>query len=101
MSTPAPVFDDQNDANARAEEQERNRITAAKEGARDRFRATFPEVTEFADSVRTYFGDGVRIQWAVEGSECVGPVPKSVLESFHERGIDVQQVRLSDPDHPD
>lgn len=99
MSDAAPVFDDEHDAKARAELELKERITGAKEAARDRVRAQFPEVTEFADSVRTQFGEGVRILWAVEGSQSVGRVPQHELESFHERGIDVHPLRFNDPDH--
>jgi hypothetical protein len=93
-----PVFDDAVDAEDRREIARRKALLQAKEQARDRVRAEFPVVTAFADALRTQFGDGVRILWAIEGGQYVGRPPKQVLNEYDDKN-QLRALRLINTGH--
>lgn len=79
---PEPVFDDAVDA------AERRRIQAEKEAAekqaalerrRQHLRETMPLTAKAVDEVRRVFGPDIRVNWAIENGQTVGPVPEDVL----------------------
>lgn len=77
---PTPIFDDAHDEQARKKiEQERLR-----EEMRQKVRASFPEVTEFADTIRAQF-PGARLVWAVEKQNAIGKVPADVRKQQEEQ----------------
>jgi ABC-type transporter MlaC component len=98
---PSPVFDDAVDAASKRAAQQQAQLTKAKEQARDAFRTEFPEVTAFADQARAVFGNGVRVQWAIEDDHFVGAVPEPVREAYAALGTPLRKMRLNDPDHKD
>lgn len=87
---PEPQFGDELEARE-AREQE---AAARREIARRRFRSRFPVCAAFADDVRTAFGDGVEIVYAIEDGGYVGALPEE-RKARHEATFGpLQRVRL-------
>jgi hypothetical protein len=79
---PEPVFDDAVDAAERRRiqaEQEAAEKQAALERRRQHLRETMPLTAKAVDDVRRVFGPDIRVNWAIENGQTVGPVPQEVL----------------------
>ena len=82
---PEPVFDDAVDAAERRRiyaEQEAADKQAALERRRQHLRETMPLTAYAVDEVRRVFGPDIRVNWAIENGQTVGPVPEDVLRKY-------------------
>jgi hypothetical protein len=82
---PEPVFDDAVDAAERRRiqaEQEAAEKQAALERRRQHLRETMPLTAKAVDEVRRVFGPDIRVNWAIENGQTVGPVPEDVLRKY-------------------